>query len=497
MKKSRYAFPVEFQANVVRLLLSEPSFLLSYRKALDPDYFTDPELAWVAESALRIFDKVRSCPTPGSVLAAVTTDVPDGLDSDECEARARRLYRKGPPRDSAWVIERVADFGRAARVRRLLSEGPQYIERGDYDAFSKAARDATDLASDANVDVYDYARETKSRVLTYSDVITGAVPMGIPAIDQRLEGGGLGPGEMGVILALSGYHKSTMLCNIGMWARRHGLNVFHASFEISEVKTARRYDCRIAGVSLKQMLLDRVGAVAKIREFNKTHPGRLYMKRWPKRKCTVADLDTYLRGLEARTGFRPDVLVADYCANMRSESSFSGDNKRHAVAEIYGDFLALCIERGVPGWTAIQSNRAGNEKMKAEEGVLTAENCAEAYEPIRDAHLIFTLNQTQIERENNELRIYCEKNRDGEAKWIERVAIRPDRYTVTALSSEEKIAGRPLENLPHDTPKGSPPPKLPSGRPVSRPSKAPPARPGVPKGSPPAKARRVPAGSPP
>ena len=101
--RERYDYPVEFQANVLRMILCDPGFLLSHRKAVDAEYFTDPELGWIAEAAITIFDKVKACPTAGSVLSRVAKRVPEGLDADACVTRARALYRKGAPRAAADV----------------------------------------------------------------------------------------------------------------------------------------------------------------------------------------------------------------------------------------------------------------------------------------------------------------------------------------------------------------------------------------------------------
>jgi superfamily II DNA or RNA helicase len=46
--------------------------------------------------------------------------------------------------------------------------------------------------------------------------------------------GGLGPGELGVVVAPSGVGKTWILCKIAAAAVKNGLNVVHYTLELSE-----------------------------------------------------------------------------------------------------------------------------------------------------------------------------------------------------------------------------------------------------------------------
>jgi replicative DNA helicase len=450
--KPKYDFPVEFQSNVARLVLNDPGFLLGYRRALDPAYFTDPNLSWIVESALKVFDRSKGHPTPGSVLTCIRKGTPEGLDPDEAESRARRLYKKGVPEDATFVREEVVTFGRHQRLKAIIGESGGYLEGGQFDQFVLDVQEANVLSADAASPFYDYEALTADRIDRYEEGLKNCRATGT-AIDKHLQGGGLGPGEMGILMGLPGFHKTTFLCNFGMAARDAGLSVFHCTFEVSSVKTARRYDCRIANMSLNQMLLNRAKAKRKIETFNERKPGRLIIHWWPGRACTMSDLQQYLRWLAAHKGFKPDLIVADYVSKMKPSQSYDSKMSRLGLEELYGDFRSLCGELGIPGWTAIQANRAGFAAMKDEDAVLTEENAAEAFAPIRDADLVVTLNQTREERANGEMRLYGAKVRDEASQWIERVRINPERYTVSSIESEPD--GGDLEDHPANNP---PPP---------------------------------------
>lgn len=451
--RARYDFPVEFQSNVVRLILNDRGFLLGYRKALDPAYFTDVNLSWIVECALLIFDRAKGHPTPGSLIAAVRKNAPEGIEIDACEAKARRIYKKGVPEDSAYVRDEVVAFGRHQRLKAVIAESGTYLQGGDFDQFVADVGEANILTSDAAAPFYDYERLTKARIDDYEESLKNCRGTGIEAIDKHLQGRGLGPGEMGILMGLPGFHKSNFLVNIGMAAREQGLSVFHGTFEVSSLKTARRYDCRISGMTLGQMLARRDRAKTRIERFNEKHPGRLIIHWWPGRTCTMAELEQYLRWLAAHKGFKPDVLIADYVAKMKPGQNYDSRMSRMGIAEMYQDFRSLAGMLGVPGWTAIQANRLGYGTTRDEDTVLTEENCAEAFEPIRDADVVVTLNQTKEERAEGEMRLYGAKVRDEASQWIERVKIDAARSTVASVSSKPEA----FEDL-EDHPANNPPP---------------------------------------
>ena len=54
--------------------------------------------------------------------------------------------------------------------------------------------------------------------------------------------GGLGPGELGVVVAPSGVGKTWILTAIGAEAVRKGLSVVHYTMELSEHYVGARYD---------------------------------------------------------------------------------------------------------------------------------------------------------------------------------------------------------------------------------------------------------------
>ena len=89
----------------------------------------------------------------------------------------------------------------------------------------------TDLGHDYKIDFDERASELKR----------STVPTNWKPINDLMDGG-LGPGELGVIVAPSGVGKTWILTAIGADAVRRGLSVVHYSMELSEHYVGARYD---------------------------------------------------------------------------------------------------------------------------------------------------------------------------------------------------------------------------------------------------------------
>lgn len=436
-----YSFPREFQEGILALVLHDKAFLLGFRKAIDASYFTEADIGHVVDGALTIFDKAKSAPGLGSLLAVSLEEPPPGTDPEEIERLIRRSFKRGLPEDAPFIRDKVIDFGKHQRLQAALAESGEYLALHDFGKVVDLVSDAAVLTADAATPYYDYAAEVDHRIDSYQETLEGCIPTGIRAVDRHLQGGGLGPGEMGVFIGLKGGHKTTMLCNIGFHALRTGRNVLHATFEVSSVKTARRYDCMVTGMPLSSVLVKPTTTKKKLHAWLQEKKSKLIIQWWPKRQCTISGLADYIQWLRLKKGFVPDVLIADYVTKMRPEKEYDARMTRLAVADLHTDFCSLVGSLQIPGWTAIQANRESFKRLD-EDDVITSENMAESLEPARDADLIITLNQTKEERKRGRLRLYGDKVRDGPGEWIEKVDIAADRYTVTDLPDDDEEEGQ-------------------------------------------------------
>lgn len=425
---TQYSYSYEFQKDTLRCMAHDGEFLLGMRKALDAAYFNDPEVALVAETMLRIFDSTHGLPSLGNVIETIEEVAEVGDDVEECQDLAREVYSAGIPQDSAMIRDRIRKFGMQSRLQALLVEGPDFIERGAFAEFAEAARDSITVQADAETAVYDYFQTLELRLQASKNRRDESIPTGIEVIDKHLPDGGVWKGEMALLMGLPGYGKSTTLINIGLGALAAGKKVFHATVgDMSERSVGNRYDSAITGRPIHENRMEPGRTLTDVGAYLDDTGGRdrLIIKFWPSNRITVPGLEQHLRWLEAARGWKPDLLIVDYAANMSPRKDYEGRLLRLAHEEVYKELRALGGVLDVAVWSAIQANRGAFNTDAPGMG-----EAAEAFGPMRDADIVIGIGMKPEERDSGFIRYRGAKVRDSVAEWSEVTGVDFSRHRI-------------------------------------------------------------------
>ena len=213
--------------------------------------------------------------------------------------------------------------------------------------------------------------------------------------------GGLGRGELGVVIAPTGAGKSMALVHLGAQAVKAGKNVVYYTLELQDTVVAGRFDSCITGVRLQDLIQCKDMIYDEVKDLE----GRLIVKEYPTKSANVNKLKQHLEKLRF-TGFEPDLICVDYGDLLNPISAYK--EKRIELETIYEDLRGMAQEFECPVWTASQTNRSG---LNAE--VVTMESISEAFNKCFVADFIFTLSRTITDKNNNSGRIFVAKNRNG------------------------------------------------------------------------------------
>lgn len=224
-------------------------------------------------------------------------------------------------------------------------------------------------------------------------------------------GGGLGPGELGVILGKAGGLKTTSLINIGYWAAGliYGYNVLHFSLEMSEKKILDRYAARVMLSDYKKYRSDTMNSQFKkaLRKAAKEKlRGRIRVKQFPANQVTVEGLQDYTSMVAELKGFIPDMIIVDYPA-LISPKKRSSEARRFEYQEIYNDLRAWAIDWDIPMWVVAQAKTVSYGKY-----ILGKSDIAEDSQIGHIADLLISVNQTKDEEEAGKVRYYVAKTRE-------------------------------------------------------------------------------------
>ena len=305
-------------------------------------------------------------------------------------------YQHFEATDLEFVQEKSLDFCRKQKLKEAMMRSAKLLQSSSFDEISKVINEALKLGSDNDYG-YDYLKDFERRFLKKD---RSPVSTGWQQVDA-ISAGGLGKGELGVVIAPTGAGKSMVLVHLGAQALLAGKTVVHYSFELQDSVIASRYDSCITGIPLRELFNFKEQILERVQDIE----GSLIVKEYPTKSASTETLKNHLYKLRQR-GIEPDLIIVDYGDLLRP--NIIRKEKRHDLETIYEDLRGLAQEHECSLWTASQTNRSG---LNAE--VITMESISEAFNKCFVADFIFTISRTVKDKSADTGRIFVAKNRNG------------------------------------------------------------------------------------
>ena len=399
-EKSFSKFGKSFQEDLCHLVLNDRGFADQIFEVLDLKFLELKHLRVFVGKIKEYRKKYGVHPTSNIMQSIIRT----GLDAEPESVKVRireyyaRVLANGQVPDSADFIKDTAlDFCKKQKLKEALIKSVDLIKSSSFDEVSKVIDNALKLGSD-NTLGYDYLADFEARFVKKA---RDPVTTGWKDIDDITKGG-LGKGELGVVVAPTGAGKSMVLVHLGAQALIAGKNVLHYTLELADTVVANRYDSAITGVELKNLSIFKEKIYDEIKDIQ----GKLIVKEYPTRSASIQTIKNHVEKLKRRD-FSPDMIIIDYGDLIRPEKG-GKDEKRHQLETIYEELRGIAQICECPLWTASQTNRSG---LNAE--VITMESISEAFNKCFVADFICTVSRTVEDKNTNQGRIFVAKNRNG------------------------------------------------------------------------------------
>lgn len=182
------------------------------------------------------------------------------------------------------------------------------------------------------------------------------IPTGIKVIDE-LTAGGLGKGEIGLILAASGVGKSTILTKIANSALEDGKNVLQIIFEDTEDEIRRKHFTIWSKIPLSELSERKEEAEKIITEKIKSIKNKLIIKKFDEDETTLIDIKNWIESYQKKFGIKFDMVVLDYLDCLDSHKKTTDQNQ--AELAIVKMLISMASKMDIPIWSALQANRQG------------------------------------------------------------------------------------------------------------------------------------------
>ena len=393
-KISEYGY--SFQVKFIVCLITDKLFLEQIVDILDGKYTSNDAFRWIINEIREYYNKYKDIISM-NVFKIKIQEIDSDLLVVNVKDVLKEVFKNMESPDLDYIKDKALDFHKSQVLKDAIVKSAEILERdGDTDEI----KSIIDMAMQAGVERnlgHDYLQDIDKRY-EESARITSSTPWDI--INELMQGG-LGAGELGVIVAPSGIGKSWTLAAMGAYGISKGMNVVHYTLELNEAYVGLRYDSIFSGVEVQNLKYHKEEIMEKLSKLD----GNLTIKYYPTKFCTVNTLSAHLKKVMT-FGTRVDMVLVDYADIMRDVHRTR--EVRHALGNIYEDLRGLAGELQIPMWTASQANRSA-----LDEDVIEAGKIAESYAKIMVADFVMSLSRKIEDKISNTGRFHVIKNRFG------------------------------------------------------------------------------------
>ena len=385
-----------YQSKVVASLITDVKFLEQVNEITKPAFFESQANQWIIREVQSYFDEYRTIPTM-EVFKIKVGDIEDkGLKQTTID-QLKNVYQQVGAEDLPYVKKEYLTFAKNQKVKEALFKSVELLKIGDYDSIIDTMTKASKVGVESDLGL-DYIENFESIM---EDVKRDSCSTGWDVVDDLMDGG-LGPGELGVVMAPSGIGKSWFLSKIACSALQNGLDVLHYTLELSENYVGQRYTTILTGVQTSEHKERRDEIVRKIKKI----PGRVRIKYYPPQFASAKTIAAHVEKVR-QVGFNPKLIIIDY-ADLLKSGNGNRDGLYAELGGIYEELRGLSGATGIPVWTATQTNRAAIDHE-----VIGADSVGDSYKKVQTADFIMSVSRKTKDKLSNTGRIHIVKNRFG------------------------------------------------------------------------------------
>lgn len=409
---------IDFQHKLVKLFFEDSTFFTMINPIVDQNMFTEDVLRRIVGFMKDRYNESGVAPTYVDMDLYIRIHVHDDITLDTILSTLQVLREIDLVGQD--IVKSEADkFFKQQNLTKAINKSIEIVKEGnvskyyDIEDLIRSALD-TNVSLDMGYNPMDGIDEALEE--NYRKVI----PTGFSRLDKALYGG-LGMGELGVIIAPSGVGKSSATTGFAASAATYkckdndyrGFKVLHIHFEDEDVNIKRKYYGWLTGVDAIDLSKPEFKENVKSRLKNELFEEAQMIKEnlWcfhlPSGEVTVGRIEQIVKQGIAR-GFKPDLIIIDYFECLEYDSADKTDSEWSKEGRTMRKLEALAHKYEVGLWVPIQGTKDSFDKE-----ILGLSSGGGSVKKIQIGHVIITLARTQEQKKNHRVTISLEKFRAG------------------------------------------------------------------------------------
>ena len=435
MSEKNFGFlGASFQQTLIKSIVEDKKYGEQIIDVIESKYFDNSSFRFITSHIKEYYQKYGKIPDYQSLCQTIILE----LGSQE----TARIHLdtihdiKENTVEDPMVREEALNFCKQQNLKKELKMVTTIIENGKFQEYHKIEGIIqkalqVGLPPEECMDVFhniDAALEKDNRQ---------PIPTGIEGLDTALKGG-LGIGELGVVLAPTGTGKTTILSLFANTAYLHGYNVLQIFFEDNPDNIKKKHYTIWSVIAPDEQPENKDFVKEKINEVQTQSKGTLDILKLPSDSVSISEIKSRLRK-RISEGKKIDLLVIDYVDCISPEKSNFGEEWK-GEGSVMRSLESMTSEFGIVIWTATQGNR---ESISSE--VVNSDQMGGSIKKAQIAHVILSIGKTIEQKEHNLATMTLLKSRIGRDGIIWQNCKFDNRLLVIDTESQTTLLGHKEE----------------------------------------------------
>jgi len=425
-----------FQQSLIKAIVEDKKYAESIIDVLETKFFENASFKFIIENIKELYKTYNRIPDYNTLAQKIMAE---GGNKDSSKVHLDTLESIKENEDQiAYVKDTALNFCKQQNLKRELKSVQNIIESGEFEAYNKIEQIiqkalqigiTNDEAHDVFFDI-DGALEKDFR---------HPLPTGIVGVDNLLKGG-LGIGELGVVLAPTGTGKTTLLTKFANTAYNLGYNVVQIFFEDNPGNIKRKHYTIWSDIAPDEQPEFKDLVKEKVEEAQSRSTGTLKLLKLASDNVTVSEIKNKIRKMNS-DGIKVDLLVLDYVDCISSDKSTNGEEWK-GEGSVMRSLESMTGEFEMAIWTATQGNR---ESISSE--VVTGDQMGGSIKKAQIAHVILSIGKTLEQKEHNLATLTLLKSRIGKDGVVFQNCKFNNEYLVIDTESQNTLLGHEQDEV--------------------------------------------------
>jgi len=420
-----------FQQSLIKAIVEDKKYGETISDVIESKFFDNNSFKFIMENMKELYKTYNKIPDYNTLAQKIMAE---GAGTQTAKINIDTLEAiKNNEQQIEYVKDTALNFCKQQNLKRELKSVQSIIESGEFEAYNKIEQIIqkalqVGISNDETTDVFHGIDEALEQDFRHP------LPTGIVGIDNLLKGG-LGIGELGVVLAPTGTGKTTLLTKFANTAFNLGYNVVQIFFEDNPGNIKRKHYTIWSDIAPDEQPEFKDEVKKKVDEAQSRSKGSLKLLKLASDNVTISEIKNKLRKINSESTNKIDLLIIDYVDCISSEKSTNGEEWK-GEGSVMRSLESMTTEFNMAIWTATQGNR---ESISSE--VVTGDQMGGSIKKAQIAHVILSIGKTLEQKEHNLATLTLLKSRIGKDGVVFQNCKFNNEYLLIDTESQNTLLG--------------------------------------------------------